>query len=57
MIAEIGVMKMCQMMQYVVCALIIVLKYMSYSVRFCPILQPMYHELYSTNVASTVLKQ
>ena len=50
-------MKMYQMMQYVVCTLIIVIKYVSYSVRFCLILQPMYHEVYSTNIAFTALQQ
>ena len=53
--AVITVMKMCQMMQYVVCTLIIALKDVPYSDHFCLILQSMLPQLYSTNTASTAL--
>ena len=51
------VMKLYQMIQYVVCILIIALKDVSYSLRFCLILQSMYPQEYSTNIASTALQQ
>ena len=55
-IAVITVMKMYQMIQYVVCTLIIALKDVSYS-EFCLILQSMLPQLYSANTASTALQQ
>ena len=55
-IAMITVIKMYQMMQYVVCTLIIALKDVSYS-EFCLILQSMLPQLYSANAASTALQQ
>ena len=54
-IAVITVMKMYQMIQYVVCTLIIALKDVPYSDHFCLILQSMLPQLYSTNTASTAL--
>ena len=56
-IAVITVMKMYQMIQYVVCTLIIALKDVSYSDHFCLILQSILPQLYSTNTASTALQQ
>ena len=53
----ITVMEMCQIMQYVVCTLIIALKDVPYSDHFCLILQSMLPQLYSTNTASTALQQ
>ena len=53
--AVITVMKMCQIMQYVVCTLIIALKDVPYSDHFCLMLQSMLPQLYSTNTASTAL--
>ena len=55
--AKMVVMKLYQMIQYVVCILIIALKDVSYSLRFCLILQSMYPQEYSTNIASTALQQ
>ena len=55
--AQIIAMTLCQMIQYVVYTLIIALKDVSYSVRFCLILQSMYPWQYSTNIASTALPQ
>ena len=57
MIAVITVMKMYQMIQYVVCILNIALKDVSYSDHFCLILQSILPQLYSTNTASTALQQ
>ena len=56
MIVKITVMKMYQI-QHVVCTLIIALKDGSYSVCFCIILQSMYPQVCSTNIASTDLQQ
>ena len=56
-IAVIAVMKMYQMIQYVVCTLNIALKDVSYSDHFCLILQSILPQLYSTNTASTALQQ
>ena len=55
-IVVITVMKMYQMIQYVVCTLIIALKDVSYS-DVCLILQSMLPQLYSSNTASTALQQ
>ena len=55
-IAVITVMKMYQMIQYVVCTLTIALKDVSYS-DVCLILQSMLPQFYSTNTASTALQQ
>ena len=49
--------KMYQTIQHVVCTLIITLKDVSYSVCFCIILQSMYPQVCSTNIASTALQQ
>ena len=57
MIVKITVMKMYQTIQHVVCTLIIALKDVSYSVCFCIILQSMYPQVCSTNIASTALQQ
>ena len=56
-VAVIALMKMYQMIQYVVCTLIIALKDVSYSDHFCLILQSILPQLYSTNTASTALQQ
>ena len=53
---KIIVTKMYQMIQYVVCTLIIALKDVSYS-DFCLILQSLLPQLYSTNTVSTTLQQ
>ena len=57
MIVKITVIKMYQTIQHVVCTLIIALKDVSYSVCFCIILQSMYPQVCSTNIASTDLQQ
>ena len=56
-VVKIIVTKMYQMIQYVVCTLIIALKDVSYSDHFCLILQSILPQLYSTNTASTALQQ
>ena len=56
-VAEMVVMKLHQMMQFVVCTLIIALKDVSYSLRFCLILQSIYPQEYSTYIAFTALQQ
>ena len=56
MIAVIKVMKIYQLIQYVVCTLNIALKDVSYSDHFCLILQSILPQLYSTNTASTALQ-
>lgn len=50
-IVKIKVMNINQMIQHVVCALI--MSYTSYMYCFCLILQSMCHQVYSTNIAST----
>ena len=55
-IAVITLIKMYQMIQYVVCTLIIALKDVSYS-DVCLTQQSMLPQLYSTNTASTALQQ
>ena len=55
-VVKIIVTKMYQMIQYVVCALIIALKDVSYS-DFCLVLQSLLPQLYSTNTISTALQQ
>ena len=55
-VVKIIVTKMYQMIQYVVCTLIIALKDVSYS-DFCLILQSLLPQLYSTNTVSTALQQ
>ena len=55
-VVKIIVTKMYQMIQYVVCTLIIALKDVSYS-DFYLILQSLLPQLYSTNTVSTALQQ
>ena len=56
-IVKIIVTKMYQMIQFVVCTLVITLKEVFYSVSFCLILQPIYPQVHSTNIASTAMQQ
>ena len=56
-IVKIIVTKMYQMIQFVVCTLVITLKEVFYSVCFCLILQPIYPQVHSTNIASTAMQQ
>ena len=56
-IVKIIVTKMYQMIQFVVCTLVITLKEVFYSVCFCLILQPIYSQVHSTNIASTAMQQ
>ena len=56
-IVKIIVTKMYQMIQFVVCTLVITLKDVSYSVCFCLILQSIYPQVHSTNIASTAMQQ
>ena len=57
MIVKITVMKMYQTIQHVVRTLIMALKDVFYSVCFSIILQSMYPQVCSTNIASTALQQ
>ena len=56
-IVKIIVTKIYQMIQFVVCTLVITLKEVFYSVCFCLILQPIYPQVHSTNIASTAMQQ
>ena len=56
-IVKILVTKLYQMIQSVVCKLVITLTDVSYSVCFCLILQSVYPQVHSTNIASTAMQQ